>query len=537
MTDFTKLTSLNKLVMNFKQQVIELKNGILPKSEVCIDENTFYKDNPLAKKSIFSMLDLNKDGYITEFEYSRVTFMDKNNDGNITKSELEEHKNFCMREALYFARRNIDKWFTVDVNRDGYWSNVEEEMAKYRMAENYDGKEHIMDASLSNDELSDKYLMKEKNTNMLFEKWINDWLEYIKNDVARNMYGVELNQNDMNILRAECIKQLNTWLFKTGDNASKDAPLYNSLNVTAYTRLVTSENAISCCGGDITPPPSSPNKDACTQVFRPLEFTQEQLAAAQREGKELDYGKLKNNSNELKNRLAWAAFMTPSKGKLNTNTENATVWSNFSDEEYEALHNQWEKLRNTTAAELRDMLNPLNYFKKKAFEANTIMSVEQMVQYIDIVESVTGKPWDSDGWEISSQEFYHICTLVNGTADDEARLNGKTRDDIPKNRQALLKFLEKKGWLYDQFKNSDLKEQDEAQNREIEDFWQTNDKNIITLNSDTNKGMRKVLSDKELNLIKEAKKKEIEQKYNLDDFEYILEINKFGDLHWAVRRK
>ena len=35
---------------------------------------------------------------------------------------------------------------------------------------------------------------------------------------------------------------------------------------------------------------------------------------------------------------------------------------------------------------------------------------------------------------------------------DEDKLQGKTRADIPENRQNLLRFLEEKGWLYQQFK-------------------------------------------------------------------------------------
>ena len=81
-----------------------------------------------------------------------------------------------------------------------------------------------------------------------------------------------------------------------------------------------------------------------------------------------------------------------------------------------------------------------------------MMTPDQVEKYKEIVESVTGKPWDSDGWEVSTEEWYIICNKVNGTYGDETRLEGKTRADIPANRQALLKFLEEKGWLYEQFK-------------------------------------------------------------------------------------
>lgn len=33
-----------------------------------------------------------------------------------------------------------------------------------------------------------------------------------------------------------------------------------------------------------------------------------------------------------------------------------------------------------------------------------MMTPEQEEMYKEIVESVTGKPWDSDGWEVSEKE-------------------------------------------------------------------------------------------------------------------------------------
>ena len=533
MADFSGFSGFKNLVMNFKQQVIESKKQFLPNGENCIDKETFYKDNPNVDKSIFAKLDLDNDGYVAEYEYLQIKNIDTNDDGIISKSEAEKYKQNCMKEAMFFARRNIDKWFTIDVDRDGRWSNVEEEMAQYRMDESCEDREHMMDSSLSNEELAKKYMMAEKPTDMSMEKWIDGWLDYIKNDVAKNMYGVELTSNDIEILRTECMKQLNTWLMKTGDNATHNAPLYNSLNVTAYTRLMTTEQAVSCCGGDITPPPMADRKDACSFVFNSLQFTPEEYEAAEKEGKELDPATLTNKAKEMKNRLAWAAFPTPPKDKLSDCEKTGTVWMNFSDEEYSQLHKQWEKLRNTTASELRELLKPENYLRRMYFEASTIMSVAQMVQFIDIVESVTGKSWDDDNWEITSQQFYQIAELVNGTAGDDTRLNGKTRDDIPENRQKLREFLEEKGWLNEQFKSSNA----EQKTQEVQEFWQNNDKNEMVYNSELNKAARKVLSNIEQAKIKEEKEQELQEQYNPEEYEYIVEVNQYGDLHWAVRKR
>ena len=542
MANFADFSGFKNLVMNFKQQIIESKKMFLPNGEMCVDKATFYKDNPDADKSIFSKLDLDNDGYVSQFEFSRIKMLDTDGDGTISKSEAEENKQNCMKEAMFFARRNIDKWFTIDVDRDGQWSNVEAKMADYRMAEICDDPNHIMDSSLSNEELARKYMMTEKPTGMSMEKWIDSWLDYIKTEVAQKMYGVELTSNDMAVLKSECMKQLNTWLFKTGDNATHDAPLYNSLNVTAYTRLMTTESAVSCCGGDITPPPMAPRRNQCSFIFSPLQFSTEKYEEAEKDGRELDESSLTNSASEMKNRLAWAAFRTPPKEKLSDSEKTGSVWMNFSDEEYSKLHKQWNKLRNTSASELRELLKPENELRRTYFEANTIMTVAQMVQFIDIVESVTGHSWDDENWEVTVDQFFQIGRLVNDTEGDETRLNGKTREDVPQNRQKLLHFLEEKGWLNNQFKidNVEVKQKTDnadAQSKDVQEFWQNNDRNEMVYNSELNKATRKVLSNIEQARIKSEKEKELQQLYNPNEYEYVVEVNQYGDLHWAVRKR
>lgn len=81
-----------------------------------------------------------------------------------------------------------------------------------------------------------------------------------------------------------------------------------------------------------------------------------------------------------------------------------------------------------------------------------MMTPTQVQMYKDIVESVTGQNWDSDGREVTIEQWNEICAKLNGTYGDDTRLESKTRNDIPENRQDLLKFLEEKGWLYEQFK-------------------------------------------------------------------------------------
>ena len=45
-----------------------------------------------------------------------------------------------------------------------------------------------------------------------------------------------------------------------------------------------------------------------------------------------------------------------------------------------------------------------------------------------------------------------IMEKMNGTHGDDKILQGKTRADIPANRQELLKYLEEHNLLLDQFK-------------------------------------------------------------------------------------
>ena len=225
-------------------------------------------------------------------------------------------------------------------------------------------------------------------------------------------------------------------MFKTGDNATGNAPLYNSLNVTAYTRLVTTEQTVSCCSGDIVPPPAAPKKDICAEVFSDLEH----------EG-------ASNSADEVKNRLAWAMYKTPPKEELATSEDASTVWQNMSDEQYNNYHQQYQQMRDMKASDFRELLKPENAQKRADFEKNSAMTVQQIVDYIDIVEQQIGVGnFDKDDWSVDSEQYMQISSAINGTAGDESRLKGKTRADVPKNRQALLKFLEEKGWLYEQFK-------------------------------------------------------------------------------------
>lgn len=452
---------------SFQKHIQTFMNHIKSTGETQVDEKTFL-DKITNDRSIFCMLDQNRDGKISEDEMNAVFQADADNNGIVTDNEIR-----CMNDMKFFARRTVDKWFSVDVNRDGHWSNVEDKLSTKRMSES----DTSLEASMSNEQLAKLYNMKEKiddSDNKQLEDWLNSWLDDLKQE-AKEKYGVELNDKQIIILKNEYKKQLNTWLFKTGDNATGNAPLYNSLNCTAYTRLITTDQTVSCCGGDIIPPPVAPNKNSCAPVFGSLEPSEEnrkemnklsveldakveagEITDAEADKRMKDFYKslgLKNRADEVKNRLAWAMFKTPPKEELATGEDAATVWQNMSDEQYDNYHQQYQQMRDMKASDFRELLKPENAQKRAEFEKNSAMTVQQIVDYIDIVEQQIGVGnFDKDDWAVDRTQYDQITLGINDTAGDESRLEGKTRADVPENRQALLKFLEEKGWLYEQFK-------------------------------------------------------------------------------------
>ena len=343
-------------------------NGV----EGCNEEN-FLRNNKGVDKSIFNALDINKDGYITESEYKLTCYMDKNQDGVVTEKERSQA---CMNQMKIFARRGIDKWFKVDKNRDGFGSNVE-----WKSWETYNNNGKTLEGAMSNDELAKKYNLKEEIINDI-QGWLDGEIEELKQD-AKNLYGVELSKKQIIELKKEQIKQLNTWLFKEGDN--EDSSFYQQLNLDAYTRLMSTVDGEACCGGDI-----------CELAgFSPSDL--------EKNGK--------YTAKDMKSRLAWAenSYKVDDNGKTIYDVNGATI-------------------------------------------STKMMTKKQVEMYKQIVESTTGESWDSDNWEVSQEQWSEICEKINGTYGDDTRLNGKTRADIPENRQALLRFLEEKGWLYEQFK-------------------------------------------------------------------------------------
>ncbi len=417
---------LSKFSKNFVDYIQKAKNTQDTPDEVKIDRKTF-EQKISNDTSLFQKLDLNKDGYVSEIEYYTIRNCDIDGDSKVSDEEVHSS---AMRDAEFFAKRNIDKWFTFDVNRDGQVNNAEAAFLELRMGDDsYAG----LEGRLSSAELAKKYNTDEKLSDLVnMDEWMDDWIESIK-QIVEARYGIELSQKDLITIKKYMIQQLNTWLFKTGDE--DEANLYNQCNVTAYTRLVTPNAQDSCCGGSIDRPPIA------TQPLRNSDGSIEATSCALLFSEMSDSEDTNAAASEMKNRLTWAMFPTK------TQEEQADM----TPEEYAAHQEDWNRMRNMKASDFKELLKPENKAKLEEFESHSLMSVPQIVKYIDIVEEVTGKDWDGDDWKIGIDEWMIIVQKVNGTDKDDELLKGKTRADIPPNRQALMRFLEEKGWLFKQF--------------------------------------------------------------------------------------
>lgn len=368
---------------------------------------------------------------------SLFTKLDKNKDGKISKEELlsagySEQKANAILEAIYFANRDTNKWFSYDKSQNGTIDNVEDEMWRVH---NTDDNHKIGD--LTPEQFAKKYNLSlvADDKGSSFEAWCQDWIENedpmigIK-AMMQDRYGVELNQDETQLLYDTMKTQANRWLLK-------EPALYNRLNNSAYTRLATSDELVSCCGGDISKPPigeqpklkpdgTLADAKSCSFVFSSLK----------------DENSV-NTSEEVKNRLAWAAFKTIPETQV----------AKMSKAEYAQYKADWEKVRGMKASDFRDLLKPENKAQLEKFEATSNMTVKQIVDYIDIMEQSTGKSFDSEDWSVDADVFHNkVMQKLNGTDGDDALLNGKTRADVLPDKKEWLDYLEFHGMLLEQFK-------------------------------------------------------------------------------------
>ena len=135
------------------------------------------------------------------------------------------------------------------------------------------------------------------------------------------------------------------------------------------------------------------------------------------------------------------------------NTDGSHKIGDLKPEEFAKYQSDWNNLRAMKASDFRDLLKPENKDKLEKFEENSNMTVRQIVDWIDIIESATGKDFDNNDWKIDSEMFHNdIMQKVNGTYGDDKILEGKTRSDVPLEKQELLKYLEEHGLLLEQFR-------------------------------------------------------------------------------------
>ena len=365
---------------------------------------------------------VSKDTHIKE---SLFTKLDKDKNGVISDKELYDagyrgRDLTAMSDAIFKAERNVNKWMRIDANRDGSTDNIED--AKW---ENHNTDGGHLNGDLTTEEFGKKYNIK-KNSNYKgndFEDWCKQWIED-KNPMVgikegiKKQFGKDLTEEETQLLYDAMKMQANRWLFK--DNA-----LYGRLNLDAYTRLATPEQTESCCGGDVSTPPMAP-QNSCALVFGAL-------------AKEGDT----NSAEDIKNRLAWAAFRALPKEETDS----------MSPVQYKMYQAEWNAVRDMKASDFRALLKPENKAARENFEKTSNMTVQQIVDYIDIIERSTGKSFDSNDWSVDTQTFFRkILPELNGTDGDDTILKGKTRADVPPEKQEWLNYLEQHNMLLDQFK-------------------------------------------------------------------------------------
>ena len=382
--------------------------------------------NPINSAGQYSDKKTQKtDSKDTHIKESLFTKLDKDKNGSISREELKAagytgKDLVAMEDAIFKAERNVNKWMRIDLDGNGEIDNVED--AKWTN-HNTDGGH--LNGDLTTGEFGKKYNIKKNSTYKGddFESWCKTWIEDDNPMVgiragAKEFYGRELTEEETQLLYDAMKMQANRWLFK--ENA-----LYGRLNLDAYTRLATPVQTDSCCGGDLSKPPMAP-QNSCALVFGSLEADSDT-----------------NSASEMKNRLAWAAFKALPKEETDAMTSAM----------YRMYQAEWKELRNMKASDFRALLKPENSAARQKFEKNSNMTVQQIVDYIDIVERSTGKNFDSNDWSVDTQTFFRkILPELNGTDGDDTILKGKTRADVPPEKQEWLNYLEQHNMLLDQFK-------------------------------------------------------------------------------------
>lgn len=384
--------------------------------------------NPIGKGSQARNSGLKKFDTKMNLKESLFTKLDKDKNGTVSDEELrlagyKGKELSAISEALFFAERDVNKWFTVDKNQSGTSDNAENKMWYIHNNNDYHKIGDMSPEEFAKDNNIETLIESKDND---FESWCKKWMDSdnpmvgIK-AIIKDKYGKDLNDEETQLLYDAMKNQANRWLFK-------DKALYNRLNLSAYTRLATTDQAVSCCGGDVSKPPIGPQNpdEGCAMIFSSLE---EEGSA--------------NSSNEMKNRLSWAAFQTKPQDEV----------AKMTPEEYKEYQAEWQKVRDMKASDYREMLKPENKAKLEEFETSSNMTVKQIVDYIDVVESTTGKSYDGEDWKIDGGDFFqNILPKLNGTYGDEDLLKGKSRNDIPAEKHEWLKYLEEHNLLLDQFK-------------------------------------------------------------------------------------
>lgn len=183
------------------------------------------------KESLFTKLDKDKDGTISAQELI---------DGGYSGKTLN-----VLRTLLFKAERRVNKWFSADNNKDGKMDNVEVERWKLRNTNPTDKT-----GDMTNEEYAkiNNIIVDNTSTFDEFKQWITPWIEddtfssslsYIAKE-----NGINLSEEEIQLLYDATIVQANKWLFKTDS-------LYNRVSTNAISTLYNTGETEACCGGDV----------------------------------------------------------------------------------------------------------------------------------------------------------------------------------------------------------------------------------------------------------------------------------------------
>jgi len=189
-------------------------------------------DKSDLKTSLFTKLDTNKNGVIDDCELGESGFS-------------EERINY-LHEFINQIQRNVNKWFKVDKNKDGKANNVEAQMWDEHNANPANKIGDMSDVEYA--KINNLVIDNNKSLNN-FKAFIQRWITNEQGDDsmqkrAKEIFGTELTDEDIQLLYDVAKVQANRWLFKSDS-------LYTRINENTMSTAYNTGEEVPCCGGDV----------------------------------------------------------------------------------------------------------------------------------------------------------------------------------------------------------------------------------------------------------------------------------------------